>query len=92
MTALLVAGPVGASSAPGDTGSGASGNTDTPVAVALITKNSTNPFFIAMQEGAKEAAEEYNVDITIGAGAEDGDEQGQIELIENAIAGGWTGS
>ena len=91
VTALLVAGPVGASSAPGDTGSGASGNTDTPVAVALITKNSTNPFFIAMQEGAKEAAEEYNVDITIGAGAEDGDEQGQIELIENAIAGGLDG-
>ena len=91
VTALLVAGPVGASSAPGDTGSGASGNTDTPVAVALITKNSTNPFFIAMQEGAKAAAEEYNVDITIGAGAEDGDEQGQIELIENAIAGGLDG-
>ena len=91
VTALLVAGPVGASSAPGDTGSGASGGDTTPVAVALITKNSTNPFFIAMQEGAKEAAEEYNVDITIGAGAEDGDEQGQIELIENAIAGGLDG-
>ncbi len=91
VTALLVAGPVGASSAPGDTGSGGSGGDTTPVAVALITKNSTNPFFIAMQEGAKEAAEEYNVDITIGAGAEDGDEQGQIELIENAIAGGLDG-
>ena len=91
VTALLIAGPVGASSAPGDTGSGGSGGDTTPVAVALITKNSTNPFFIAMQEGAKEAAEEYNVDITIGAGAEDGDEQGQIELIENAIAGGLDG-
>jgi ABC-type sugar transport system substrate-binding protein len=91
VTALLIAGPVGASSAPVDTGSSASGNTDTPVAVALITKNSTNPFFIAMQEGAKEAAQKYNVDITIGAGAEDGDEQGQIELIENAIAGGLDG-
>ena len=52
----------------GDTGLGGSGGDTTPVAVALITKNSTNPFFVAMQEGAKEAAEEYNVDITIGAG------------------------
>ena len=27
------------------------------VSVSLITKNSTNPFFVAMQDGAKEAAD-----------------------------------
>lgn len=64
---------------------------DDTVAVSLITKDSINPFFVAMQEGAKEAAEEHGVDLTVGAGAEDGDEQGQIQLIENAIAAGQDG-
>ena len=32
------------------------------VAVTLITKDSINPFFVAMQEGAKAAAEKDNVD------------------------------
>ena len=32
------------------------------VAVTLITKDSVNPFFVAMQEGAKAAAEKDNVD------------------------------
>ena len=91
ITALLAAGSVGASSAPGDTGSGGSGGDTTPVAVTLITKDSINPFFVAMQEGAKAAAADNNVDITIAAGSEDGDEQGQIEAIENAIAAGQDG-
>ncbi|TDD65264.1 sugar ABC transporter substrate-binding protein [Jiangella aurantiaca] len=61
------------------------------VAVTLITKDSINPFFVAMQDGAKEVAEEENVDLTIAAGAEDGDEDGQIQAIENAIAAGQQG-
>jgi fructose transport system substrate-binding protein len=61
------------------------------VAVSLITKDSINPFFVAMQAGAKKAATENDVDLSVGAGAEDGDEQGQITLIENAIAKGQDG-
>ena len=61
------------------------------VAVSLITKDSTNPFFVAMQEGAKKAAEENGVDLTIGSGKQEGDDQGQIDLIENAIAQGQAG-
>ncbi|MCP3988064.1 MAG: sugar ABC transporter substrate-binding protein [Actinomycetia bacterium] len=61
------------------------------VAVSLITKDSTNPFFVAMQEGAKEAADELGVDLTIGSGSAEGDDQGQIELIEAAIAQGQDG-
>ncbi|MEJ7743358.1 MAG: hypothetical protein WKF73_12905 [Nocardioidaceae bacterium] len=37
---------------------------DESVAVTLITKDSVNPFFIAMQDGAEAAAEEEGVDIT----------------------------
>ena len=61
------------------------------VAVSLITKDSTNPFFVAMQQGAQEAAEENGVDLTIGSGQSEGDDQGQIDLIENAIAQGQAG-
>ena len=39
-------------------GSGSSGGTE-KIGVALITKDSTNPFFVAMQKGAKEAAAKH---------------------------------
>ena len=71
-----------------DSGGGDGGDT---IAVTLITKNSTNPFFVAMQEGAKAAGEEEGVDITIESGAEDGDEEGQISAIEAAVAAGQDG-
>ena len=62
-----------------------------PIAISLITKNNTNPFFISMQNGAKEAAEPLNVDLTLAAGSADGDEQGQVAAIENAISKGDVG-
>ncbi len=61
------------------------------VKVTLITKDSTNPFFVAMQEGAKEAAAASGVELTVGSGKEEGDDQGQIDLIEQAIARGDAG-
>ena len=69
-------------------GSSGGGGSDDDVAVALITKDSTNPFFVAMQQGAKAAAKKEGVKLSIGAGKEDGDEQGQIQAIEDAIAKG----
>lgn len=63
-------------------------SSDDSVAVSLITKNSTNPFFVSMQEGAKKAADAQGVDLTIAAGKEDGDEAGQVQAIEDAIARG----
>jgi fructose transport system substrate-binding protein len=60
-------------------------------AVSLILKNLTNPFFVAMEEGARQKAEEVGVDLTVGAGKEEGDDQGQIDLIESAIAQGQDG-
>jgi len=62
-----------------------------PVKVTLITKDSTNPFFVAMQEGAREAAAASGVELTVGSGKEEGDDQGQIDLIEQAIARGDAG-
>jgi len=62
-----------------------------PVKVTLITKDSTNPFFVAMQAGAAEAAAAQGVELTIGSGKAEGDDQGQIDLIEQAIARGDAG-
>ena len=82
---MVVAGtPPGSEGSPG--GEGAE-----PVAVTLITKTSTNPFFIAMQKGAEEAGKANNVTITTAAGKEDGDEATQIQAIEAAIARGDSG-
>src|SRR3954469_25587655 len=72
-------------------GSNSSGSSGDKVAVSLITKDSINPFFVAMQKGAKAAAAENGVNLSVGAGKQDGDEQGQITLIENAIAKGQDG-
>lgn len=69
-----------------DSETGADG--EAAVGVTLITKDSTNPFFVAMQEGAKADAEKNNVDLTVASGKQEGDDQGQITAIEDAIARG----
>jgi fructose transport system substrate-binding protein len=74
-----------------DDAAGAAGGEGGSTAVTLITKDSINPFFVAMQEGAEKAAEANEVDLTIAAGEEDGDEEGQIQAIESAIAQGQDG-
>jgi len=70
---------------------GAEGGEGGDVSVSLITKDSTNPFFVAMQEGAREKAAELGIDLTVGSGQAEGDDQGQIDLIETAIADGHAG-
>ncbi len=72
------------SSSSGD-GGGSSGE---EVGVTLITKDSTNPFFVAMQKGAQADAAKNNVKLTIASGKQEGDDQGQIEAIEQAVARG----
>ncbi|KGN37225.1 substrate-binding domain-containing protein [Knoellia subterranea] len=64
------------------------GDGEAAVGVALITKDSTNPFFVAMQEGAKADATKNNVKLTVASGKQEGDDQGQITAIEDAIARG----
>ena len=75
--------------APSGSDSG-SGDSET-IGVSLIVKTTTNPFFIAMQEGAKAAAEDAGVELSLAAGKEDGDEDSQIQAIENSIAKGDAG-
>jgi fructose transport system substrate-binding protein len=79
----------------GDTGAPGAEASEAPageeIAVTLITKTATNPFFITMQKGAEEAGKANNVTITTAAGKEDGDEATQIQAIEAAVARGDAG-
>lgn len=85
----LVLGAAACGSSDGGSGGGSTGGAGgEKVGVSLITKDSTNPFFVAMQKGAQADASKQNVDLTIASGAKDGDEQGQVQAIENAIAAG----
>jgi fructose transport system substrate-binding protein len=61
------------------------------IGVSLIVKTNSNPFFIAMQEGAQAAADANGVNLTLAAGKEDGDEDTQIQAIEAAISKGDAG-
>jgi fructose transport system substrate-binding protein len=69
----------------GEAGDGGGGE---EVAVTLITKTSTNPFFIAMQKGAQAAGQKNGVAITTAAGKSDGDTDTQVKAIEAAVARG----
>ncbi len=71
-----------------DSGGDSAGADSETIGVALIVKTTTNPFFIAMQEGAKTAAEDSGVELSLAAGKKDGDEDSQITAIENSIAKG----
>lgn len=86
MTAAAALVVTGCSS--GDSGGGDGGGDGEEVNVSLITKTDTNPFFVFMAEGATAKAEELGVNLTLAAGREDGDEETQIQAVENAVSRG----
>ncbi len=68
-------------------GSGSSGQ----IIVGLITKTDTNPFFVKMKEGAQAKATELGAKLLTGAGAKDGDNEGQVTALENMVNAGAKG-
>ncbi len=63
---------------------------DKPI-IGLITKTNTNPFFVKMKEGAEKQAAELGVDLRSFAGRFDGDNDTQVQAVENLIAAGAKG-
>ncbi|WP_028671460.1 sugar ABC transporter substrate-binding protein [Saccharospirillum impatiens] len=62
------------------------------ILVGLITKTNTNPFFVKMKEGAEaQAAQHGNVELRSFAGRFDGDNDSQVQAIENLISAGAKG-
>jgi fructose transport system substrate-binding protein len=58
------------------------------VGVSLILKNTSNAFFVSMQNSAQAEASKIGVTLTVAAGKEDGDTATQISAIEAAVAKG----
>ena len=73
----------------GDDAGGGSGG-DQQI-VGLITKTDTNPFFVKMKEGAQQAATQQGVQLQSFAGKQDGDNEAQVQAIENLISAGAKG-
>ena len=61
------------------------------VLVGLITKTETNPFFVKMKEGAQAKAKELGIELQSFAGKKDGDNETQVQAVENLIAAGAKG-
>ncbi|NUT91684.1 MAG: sugar ABC transporter substrate-binding protein [Saccharothrix sp.] len=59
--------------------------------VGLVTKTDTNPFFVKMKEGAQQAAGSTGATVQSFAGKQDGDNQSQVDAIENLIGAGAKG-
>src|ERR1700710_3320203 len=59
--------------------------------VGLITKTDTNPFFVKMKQGATSEAAKQGVTLQTFAGKQDGDNESQVQAIENLISAGAKG-
>jgi fructose transport system substrate-binding protein len=74
----------------GDSGGSEGGSGGTAI-VGLITKTDTNPFFVKMKEGAQQTADAQGVKLQTFAGKQDGDNETQVQAIENLISSGAKG-
>lgn len=84
--ALLLVGLAACSS--DDSSSSPAAGGDKKVSVSLIIKTQGTSFFKKMADGATKASQDLGVDLTVAAGKVDGDEDTQIQAIENAISRG----
>ncbi len=87
LTALVSASLLALATGCGDGGGAAGGGT----LVGLVTKTDTNPFFVKMKEGAQKAAGSTGATVQSFAGKQDGDNQSQVDAIENLIGAGAKG-
>jgi fructose transport system substrate-binding protein len=90
-TALLAVGAIASLALAGCGGSSGGGGGDDKPIVGLITKTDTNPFFVKMKEGAQQAAGAQGVTLQTFAGKQDGDNESQVQAIENLISAGAKG-
>lgn len=88
---VLTACSSGATTPAGPASNSAAASSSGDIVVGLITKTETNPFFVKMKEGAQAKAAELGVKLLTGAGAKDGDNEGQVTAMENMIAAGAKG-
>ncbi|WP_405782903.1 substrate-binding domain-containing protein [Streptomyces sp. NBC_00859] len=85
--ACLAAGCSSTKSGSGDIGAGSGGK----ASVGLVTKTNSNPYFVRLRESAKAEAGKRGAKLIALAGKFDGDNQGQVDAINNLVAQKVTG-
>jgi len=55
------------------------------IVVALVLKTQTNPFFIAMEKGARRAEKEFGIKLITRGGSQETFVQEQIQIVEDVI-------
>jgi fructose transport system substrate-binding protein len=70
------------------TKSGGSGGSSDTVAIGLITKTDSNPYFVSMRDAAQAEAKKMGAELTSAAGTADGDNDSQVTAVQNMIASG----
>ncbi len=53
--------------------------------VALVMKTLTNPFFVEMEKGARQAEKDFNVNLIVQTGAQETSIEQQIQIVEELI-------
>ncbi|MEU6575631.1 substrate-binding domain-containing protein [Streptomyces sp. NPDC046805] len=67
-------------------GSGGDAQSGGKVRVGLVTKTNSNPYFVKLRDSAKSEADKRGAQLIALAGKFDGDNQGQVDAINNLIA------
>lgn len=62
--------------------------TETPFTVALVMKTLTNPFFVEMEKGARQAEQELGVNLIVKTGAQETSIEQQIAIVRSLIEQG----
>lgn len=76
----------------GGSGSGPDEAGATPVRIGLVTKTDTNPYFIRIREAAIATANQWRgAEVIARAGKFDGDNQGQVDAVEELMQAGVRG-
>ncbi len=57
----------------------------TEITIALVMKTLTNPFFIEMEKGARQAEAELGINLLVKTGAQETSVEQQITIIDNLI-------
>jgi fructose transport system substrate-binding protein len=70
------------------TGSGGQPADGGKIKVGLVTKTDSNPYFVALRDSAKAAADAAGAELVALAGKFDGDNEGQVAAIENLVQQG----
>jgi ribose transport system substrate-binding protein len=62
--------------------------TETPFTVALVMKTLTNPFFVEMERGARQAEQELGIELIVKTGAQETSIEQQIAIVRDLISAG----